>query len=278
MLILKRSVRAILTVFCIRSSKLQTLVIDFHTHAGRLGNYSVDDDPERFVEIMDAAGVDKSNINCIFHSEARLGNDIVIERFVRKYPGRFIGVAFVTPLYPNEVIPELERAFDVLGMKSIKVYPDYYGKPIDDVGYLPIFEWCDDRGVTLMSHSSHGIEDNDLTVPTRFIPLAEKFPNINWVLAHSGNRRSGQELAVQAARECPNIYLETCSSHADHDTIEFLVEGAGEDRVLFGSDMPLLDARAMVGRIVTSTISPDAKRKVLGLNAIKVLGLDESDY
>ena len=31
----------------------------------------------------------------------------------------------------------------------------------------------------------------------------------------------------------------------------------------------------MVGRIVTSGISDQAKRKVLGLNALKVLGLDD---
>ena len=60
----------------------------------------------------------------------------------------------------------------------------------------------------------------------------------------------------------------------EHDSIEFLVNGAGEDRVLYGSDMPLMDTRLQVGRIVTADISDEAKVKVLGLNAIKLLGLD----
>ena len=104
--------------------------------------------------------------------------------------------------------------------------------------------------------------------------MAERFPNINWVLAHSGNARTGQAQAVEAARACPNIYLETCTSFGDHTTITDLVNGAGEDRVLFGSDMPLMDARNQVGRIVNADISTEAKRKVLGLNAIKLLDLD----
>ena len=79
---------------------------------------------------------------------------------------------------------------------------------------------------------------------------------------------------MQAAQACPNIFLETATSFGDHGTIEYLVEGAGADRVLFGSDMPLMDARFQVARIVTASISDDAKRKVLGLNAIKLLGLD----
>ena len=51
------------------------------------------------------------------------------------------------------------------------------------------------------------------------------------------------------------------------------MEGAGADRVLYGSDMPLMDARMQVGRIVTADISDHAKRQVLGLNAIRILGL-----
>ena len=251
---------------------METPVIDFHTHAGRWGTYVVDDDLSRYVEIMDLAGVDKACLNCIFHGEARRGNDIVAG-IVGRYPDRFLGVAFVTPHYPDECIAELERAFDVLKLRSLKLYPTYFGKPIDDPGYMPIFEWADERGIVIMSHSSLSPGD-DLTTPRRFIPLAERFTRVRWVLAHSGNAEPGQEQAVEAAQACPNIYLETCTSYGAHGTIEFLVEGAGDDRVLFGSDMPLMDARMQVGRIVTADIPDESKVKVLGLNAIKLLGLE----
>ena len=249
-------------------------VVDFHTHAGRWGTYAVDDDPETFLRIMDAAGVDRACINCIFYGDASRGNDTVA-RLVDRYPDRFIGVAFVTPHYPEEAIPELERAFDELGMKFLKVYPDYFGRPIDDPGYFPIFEWCDENRIVIMSHSSlGGFEGDTLTRPSKFIPLAKRYPQIRWVLAHSGNREIGNHEAINAAQECPNIYLETATSMANHGTIERLVDGAGEDRVLYGSDTNLLDMRLMVGRIVTAEISSEAKLKVLGLNAINLLGLD----
>ena len=44
--------------------------------------------------------------------------------------------------------------------------------------------------------------------------------------------------------------------------------------MLFGSDMPLMDPRLQVGRIVTADIPDEVKLKVLGLNAIKLLGLE----
>ncbi len=252
---------------------MNTPVIDFHCHVGCLGAGHFQDDPERYIRIMDAAGVDRSCINCINYGDASRGNDIVAG-FVERRPDRFIGVAYVTPSYPDEAVPELERAFDELGLRFLKLYPEHAGIPVDDAAYFPVFEWADDRGIAILSHASHAFDADVLTRPSRFVGLANRFQRVHWVLGHSGNSMQGQAEAVGAAQKCPNIYLETCTSMGEHGTIEYLVRGAGEDRVLYGSDMPLMDARLQVARIATANISDEAKRKVLGLNAMGLLGLD----
>ena len=253
---------------------MNTPVIDFHSHVGRWGLQHMDASPERFLRLMDAAGIDKACVNCIFYARARRGNDVVA-RYVLHDPDRFVPVAYVTPRYLDEAIPELERCFDDLGAKFLKLYPTYLGKPIDDPSYMPIFEWGNDRGIVIMSHSSHVFDHDTLTMPPRFVPLAKRFPNITWVLAHSGNNMRGQEEAVAAAQECENIYLETCSSFSENGAMEFLVNGAGEDRVLFGSDMPLIEPRHQIAKITTADLSDQAKRKILGLNAMRILGIDQ---
>ena len=251
---------------------MNTPVIDFHAHVGRWGTTHMDDNPELYLRLMDAAGVDKSCINCIFYGDASRGNDTVA-RFVKQHPDRFIPVGYVTPRYPDEVVPELERCFDEIGVKFLKLYPDYLKKAIDDPAYDQAYQWANQRGIVIMSHSSHVMDSDTLTMPPRFVPLAQRYSRIKWVLAHSGNNMRGQEEAVAAAQAVPNIYLETCTSYGEHGAIEFLVNGAGEDRVVFGSDVPLMDPRSQVGRIATANISDEAKKKVLGLNAIKLLGL-----
>lgn len=252
---------------------MDTPVIDLHTHAGRWGEFGMDDSPDRVLRIMDAAGVDRAAINCVFYGDAARGNDLVAERVARD-PDRFLGVAYVTPRYPDEAMRELERCFDELGMYYLKLYPDYLGRPIDDEAYVPVFEWADDRGIVVMSHSSYVGEADTLTAPSRFVGLARRFTRVRWLLAHAGNGPAGQVQAVEASRSCPNVYLETATSFGQHGAIEYLVQGAGSDRVLFGSDMPLMDARFQVGRIATADIPEDARRKVLGLNAVRLLGLD----
>ena len=125
----------------------------------------------------------------------------------------------------------------------------------------------------MKSHSSFTAGSDTLTDPRRFIGLAEKYPSIRWILGHSGNGPEGQAHAIEAAKSSRKIYLETCTSYGDHGTIERLVEGAGPDRVLYGSDMPLMDARLQVGRIATADLPDETKQKVLGLNAMELLGL-----
>ena len=97
---------------------------------------------------------------------------------------------------------------------------------------------------------------------------------VRWVIAHAGNGPLGQDEAVAAAQACANIYLETSTSFGDSRTIEYLVQGAGAERVLFGSDMPEQELRYQLGRIVTADIPEDARRRILGLNAIELLGLE----
>jgi hypothetical protein len=55
--------------------------------------------------------------------------------------------------------------------------------------------------------------------------------------------------------------------------IEKLVAGAGADRVLFGSDQPLMDPRVQLGKIITADLTDTEKRLVIGGNAQRVLNL-----
>lgn len=254
---------------------MNTPVVDMHSHVGRQTHYRMHDAPEPYVRIMDQAGVDVAPVSCIFFDTARRCNDAVA-RFVALNPDRFFGVAHVTPRYLDEAMSELERVFKMPEFKMLKLYPDYLGAPIDDPSYFPIFEWCDENRIVVKSHSSFNDEGDVLTAPIRFIKLAESYPNIRWVLGHSGNAMPGQIQAVEAAQSSRNIWLETCTSHGEHGTIEFLVEGAGADRVLYGSDMPLMDARPLIGRITTADLDDETKRRLLGLNAIDLLELDIS--
>ena len=250
---------------------MNTPVVDFHAHGGGWKARAFDDDPNLYLSIMDAAGIDVACINCIFHGEARRGNDLVIERFVGPHPDRFIGVAFVTPHYPEEVVGELERCFDQLGMKFLKLYPDYFGRPSDDPAYESVYEWANDRGITIMCHGTYSFDPPGTTALRRYTAFTQKYPNIKWVIAHGAGGTSPD--TVEAAK-MRNVYLETCGSGTSFGGVKYAIDAGLADKVLFGTDMPIMDARQQIAKVTTIDVSDEDKQKVLGLNAIKLLGLE----
>lgn len=90
---------------------------------------------------------------------------------------------------------------------------------------------------------------------------------------HTGNTPLERVQAIAAAQANPNVYLETCSTFRTPGVIEQLVNEAGADRVLYGSDLPLMDPRPQLGKIITAQIAPTAKRQILGENARRLLRL-----
>ena len=253
---------------------METLVIDFHCHVGNWGRFWMDDDVELFLRALDRAGIDRACINCIFQGEARRGNDLVAE-FVRKAPDRFIPVAFVTPHYPDEMVPELERCFDQLGARYIKIYPHYVRVSQEDPMYYPIFEFASDRNLAVMSHAWHYFDPESVSIVKRYETLSTRFPGVHWVIAHGGSGWHGPTFGrrvVEAAHELPEIYLETCGRTRSGD-IAYVVDRVGADRVLFGSDLPLLNGVQQIAKIVMADISAEEKQKILGLNAKRLLKL-----
>lgn len=248
-----------------------TPIIDFHAHAGSWTTRAFPDDPETYLKQMDITGVDKTCMNCIWFGDANWANNLVYNRFVSAYPDRFIGVAFVTPHYPEECIYELDRAFDELNFKFLKLYPDYYGQSSDSDSYKPIFEWANQKEIPIMCHGRYGTDAPGTTQLKRYEKFTQEYPKIKWVIAHAGG---GADLdSIATAKELPNIWLETCGSGNGLYAVTYAVNHGLADRILFGSDMPIMDYRNQIAKVITADISNDDKKKILGLNAIKLLDL-----
>ncbi|MDP6125551.1 MAG: amidohydrolase family protein [Candidatus Latescibacteria bacterium] len=246
-------------------------LIDFHGHAGSWPQYGMHDDADRMLKMMDLASVDRSCLFNVFDGDARRGNDRTAG-IISHAPERFIGFAFVTPHYPEECRDELTRCFDELGFLAIKIYPPYTNYPVTHEVWAPVFEFADSRGLAVISHTWGG---DSKCGPKLFAQAARHYPNVQWVLGHSGGAAVGRKEAVEAAQSVPSLYLEICSSYREIGSIEDMVDGVGADRVLFGSDIPLIEPRLHLARVLLADISDDEKWMILGRNAIKLLGLVE---
>ncbi len=244
-------------------------VIDFHGHVGANDIMGMVDDPDLMLHAMDAGGIDVSCLFNIYYPDGTTGNDMTA-RFVARRPDRFVGFAYVCPLMPaDSMVAELERAIDTLGLVAIKLYPPFVPWSLEHPVWDPIYEFANERELALIHHT--GTEWQ--AYPKFLADVAPRFPKVKFVSGHSGNTPEARAQAIAAAQANENVYLETCSTFRTPGVIEQLVEEGGADRVLFGSDTPLMDPRPQLGKIITAQISDEAKRLALGGNAARILGI-----
>src|SRR5262249_51222015 len=101
-------------------------------------------------------------------------------------------------------------------------------------------------------------------------------PKVNFILAHLGSfaSRDWREhvRAIEATREIANLYLET-SSVVFVPYLEQAARDLPAEKLIFGSDGPLVDARVERYKIRLLKLPRDRESLVLGGNIRRLLGL-----
>ena len=245
---------------------LGEVVIDAHMHIDTYYNFYV---PRSANEDL-FAGARRLGISRLYGSsllairgDAQAGNGSAL-RTHQERPDLFSPYFVVKPNYPEEVATVIARA-EAYGIRSFKIHDDGNDLPYDHPAYDPLYEHAEGVGGVILVHT-YGRKH---VVP--MMNVAARFPQLVILLAHSGIL--DEEIYYDAVRQHPRIYLETCNSLAWHGLIERLVDHAGADRVLFGSDMPFMSPDQQIGRVLFARIPDEVKRRILGLNARMLFGL-----
>lgn len=250
------------------------VMIDCHTHMGPWHNFNA---PENSAAEM-VASMDRVGVRCCFSSshssigpDFRYGNDMILQA-IADFPGRIHGYCTVNPNYPEkEMVDELERCCVNGPMRAIKFHPDLHLYRVEGSGYRAAWEFANERGMILLSHTWLGSGFSNLDT---FDLLAERYPNVTILLGHSGAGYGGFAKSAELAKKHPKVYMDLTGSICLFRQLERAVEAVGSEKILFGTDLPFIDLRPGLGRVAFSRITEEDKRKILGLNMARIAGLD----
>ena len=238
-------------------------VIDMHGHLGRCGFAIPDLSVEGMVAGMDRAGVRQilcSHMQSMGQETTR-GNDEVLAA-MRAFPGRILGYASAWPSDRASVRAEIERCL-AAGFTGVKVH-DSNGFAYTYEDYAPAFELADAHRRPVLLHVWGG--DEQLAQAAE---LAGQYPGASFLLAHSGCRNVDGYL--RAAREHANIYLDLALSSSPRGLVARLVEEAGADKVVWGSDAYFFSQGHQLGKVLGADLSDEVKAQVLSGNAKRIL-------
>ncbi len=168
--------------------------------------------------------------------------------------------------YGAHAVEELERYITEYGFRGLKIYSVPPLQLIDDPYMVPILEKAAELQIPVLAHST--AEECE--------SLSRQTPNLILINAHMGccpQADGDWHRSVAAAKKYPNIYLDTTSSSFDNGMLEFAVEEAGAERVLYGSDLPLLDPVLQIAKVTESDLTGEQKQLILHDNINRLLSL-----
>jgi predicted TIM-barrel fold metal-dependent hydrolase len=247
-----------------------SIVIDAHAHVGSmLGMGFRDVSFEDFLAAADEAGIHKICLSSItaLEFDAESGNKVTREAALR-YPNRILPLASIPDAHLGKRgLEMLERTVTDWGFRGYGELETNASDPIDHPYWIAVLESAARHRIPVLVHGPAG--------PA--VAAARRVPEATLILAHGGTgwgvHYNEWIDAVLAVRNFKNIYFETCTSILSAGFIEFAVTELGADRVIFGTDSPLLDPAVMMAKITGAEISDEAKRKILGDNMRTILRL-----
>ena len=232
------------------------------------------------MDVMDRNRVDKSVIfgfpwknSAVFKPH----NDYIIE-MVQKYPDRFIGLACFEPSGKNAVA-EAERciAAGIAGIGELA----FYQTGIDERALdrlAPIMEMCADRNLPVLIHTNepvgHDYHGKTPITLAQIYRLIKRFPANKIVLAHWGGGMFFFGLMKKEVKQSlKNVYFDTAASPYLYDAQIYQIAAKiiGVDKILFGSDYPLLPPTRYLSEMAEAGLTQRQLAKISGENARQLL-------
>ena len=211
--------------------------------------------------------------NYVVHSVATVPKQVAaindyIALEIDKHP-ELIGLATLHPDL-EDIRGEVDRA-ESMGLKGIKLHPDFQEFNIDCDAALKIYEAVDGR-FPILVHM--GDSRTQFSKPHRLRRVMEMFPNQIFIAAHFGGYSDWDEAEEYIIGQ--NCYIDTSSSlHAlSKERAVKMIRNHGVDKVLFGTDYPMWDYREELDKFMALDLTEEERVKILGQNTLKLFNVD----
>ncbi len=263
------------------------MIIDFHTHI------FPDKIAPKTIEFLSAKSGIKNNtdgtVTGLYDSMQKSGVDISvvlpvatkpsqfnsINRFAcevnEKYEGNIISFGGLHP-YSENYKEEL-KSIKSMGLKGIKLHPDYQEVFIDDIACKRVIYEASALDLIITVHAGRdiGYPDPVHCPPEKMRSVIDEIKPKKLVLAHLGGWEQWD--AVEELLCGQDVWLDTAFSFEYIEKEQFyrIMEKHGYDRILFSTDSPWSDQGDYVNRVKELLPDDKIRNAVLGENAWRLL-------
>ncbi len=234
------------------------------------------------IAAMDAEGVDRAVVFGFPWRQAGIfkrHNDYIMDA-VAAHPDRLIGLACFDAVHP-EAAAETRRCLDggLAGVGELAFYEE--GITSASLEKLaPVMDICRAHGMPVMLHTNepvgHQYPGKAPNTLRQIYALVRRFPDNRIILAHWGGGIFFYHLLKKEVKDAmKNVYYDTAATPYLYDpaiwTTACTIVGA--ERILFGTDFPLLKPSRYHAEIEAAGVGAEDRKLILGGNAAALWGI-----
>lgn len=240
---------------------------------------------EEMLRRMDAAGIERAFLIAAKNGPRQhkasyhIPYEMVAEA-VQRHPDRFLGLAGLDPTEGMEGVRLLEKGVKEYGFIGAHFYPHWFELAPDHARWYPFYAKCVELdvpiqlqvGQSMLYDPNHRLRS--VGRPIALDAVACDFPELKIIGIHVGIPWTDEMIAM--AWKHPNVYI-GCDAHSPkYWPASFVnyINTFGQDKVIFGTDFPVLDFERTRAEIEALGLRPEPKRKLLRDNALRIYALD----
>lgn len=239
---------------------------------------------EAMIARMDEAGIEKAFL--IAPKSGRVGLPgcyhlpySVVADAVQRHPDRFYGLAGVDPYEGMEGVRQLERAVRQDGFIGAHCYPHWFDLPPDHAKFYPFYAKCVELDVPFQTQVGQSMiyapehRTRSTGRPISLDAVACDFPELRLIGIHVGIPWTDEMIAM--AWKHPNVFIGSDAHSPKYwpDAFVHFINSFGQDKVIFGTDFPILSFKRTVGEIAELNFKPQVLAKLMRGNAERIYKL-----
>ena len=222
---------------------------------------------ETLIKTGAEAGIEKFIVQSVATNPAQVESiNNFISGSVKEYPDKLIGFAAIHPDH-EDIEKEMDRAVS-LGLKGVKIHPDFQKFNIDDKNAMKIYEVIEGR-LPILIHM--GDTRTDYSKPERLARVLDAFPKLEVIGAHFGGWSEWDSAAeILGGRK---LWVDTSSSlyALTPERARELIDIYGVENVMFGTDYPMWTAKDELEMFDKIPLTDEEREMILYKNAERLI-------
>ena len=239
---------------------------------------------EDYLGRMDRAGIERSLLVAVRAGDinVRGGFEIPYERVhevCEQHPERFSGLAGIDPFRGMQGLRDLENAVKEYGFVGAHLYPHWCGLAPDHAKYYPTYAKCCELDIPIMMQVGQNlVYSRERRLPSVGRPIcldqvAIDFPELRLIGIHIGVPWTDEMISMCWKHE--NIYTAGDAYAPKYwpDAFVHYANSFGREKVMFGTDWPVIDPERAVREVDELGFRDEAKQLLMRDNALRVFKL-----